>query len=96
MVLTASAERNSRNGRAGEPDYSTAANIMAYVVDQGVENALSMAPHLLVYKQHQQGPDCYDLSFVLGFMVKSGKVKHATQVRPRVIAPCGERSQPHG
>ena len=62
-----------------EPDYAIAAAVLTYLVDMGHGDwAHSMCPHLLVYKE--QGPDCYDLAFTLGHMVRSQKVKQAAQV----------------
>jgi hypothetical protein len=49
----------------GEPNYFTASGVLSYLIDMGqTTSARSICPHILV--PQPQGPDCYDLSFIVG------------------------------
>lgn len=62
-----------------EPDYATAAGILSLMVERNLDAARQISPYLLVYQQ--QGPDCYDVAFTIGHMVKARKGRQAAQVR---------------
>lgn len=73
-----------------EPDYVTAAGILTLLVEQNLDSARQICPFLLVYQQ--QGPDCYDVAFTIGHMVKARKAKQAAQLLKSMISD----ETPHG
>lgn len=60
---------------SSEPDYTMAAGVLSQMATSEV---LKIYPHLISYAAG--GPDCYDLSMILGHMQYSGKAKQAAQV----------------
>ena len=59
----------------GTPDYQMAANSLSLLTREGF---YSIYPHLLAYSA--QGPDCFDLAMILGYMQYSGKAGKAAQL----------------
>ncbi|GAX84595.1 hypothetical protein CEUSTIGMA_g12016.t1 [Chlamydomonas eustigma] len=65
--------------KRGEPNYFTASGVLSYLIDMGqTTSARNMCPHILV--SQPQGPDCYDLSFIVGNMVSANKSKQAAKL----------------
>ena len=68
-----------RPQQQSEPDYSTAAQVLTYIVNMGHGDwASGIARNMLVYGEN--GPDCFDLSFTLGAMVGSSKATQAAKI----------------
>lgn len=71
-------------GKGKEPDYSTVAQVFAYLIDMGhLDAAYEVGKFVLDLKDNGQGGnffDCYDISFVAGNMIKLKKCEQAGQL----------------
>jgi hypothetical protein len=77
-------------GEGTTPDYKVAANALGMLSQQGL---FLIYPHLLSYSN--QGPDCFDLAMVLGWMQYQGKAGKAAQLLKDIYLDESPQGQPY-